>query len=138
MDKIACESCGAHLIFTALTSWSPAEGMSWVNVFYRRSMELAFSCLGLSCRCMACIITIWILVFSQIIMLACFMKFCNRKFHVLSCAYNFSLSSELDRCSLRNKLVAVGWNYAFSYLMLFVWCVPQLYIQHGSSSFIAW
>ncbi|EAZ02787.1 hypothetical protein OsI_24913 [Oryza sativa Indica Group] len=25
MDKIACESCGAHLIFTALTSWSPAE-----------------------------------------------------------------------------------------------------------------
>ncbi|TVU41371.1 hypothetical protein EJB05_14879 [Eragrostis curvula] len=25
MDKIECESCGAHLIFTALTSWSPAE-----------------------------------------------------------------------------------------------------------------
>lgn len=27
VDKIECESCGAHLIFTALTSWSPAEGM---------------------------------------------------------------------------------------------------------------
>ncbi|KAF8732282.1 hypothetical protein HU200_016262 [Digitaria exilis] len=25
VDKIECESCGAHLIFTALTSWSPAE-----------------------------------------------------------------------------------------------------------------
>ncbi|KAF0909160.1 hypothetical protein E2562_032209, partial [Oryza meyeriana var. granulata] len=25
MDKIECESCGAPLIFTALTSWSPAE-----------------------------------------------------------------------------------------------------------------
>jgi hypothetical protein len=25
MDKIECDSCGAHLIFTALTSWSPAE-----------------------------------------------------------------------------------------------------------------
>ncbi|KAG8081484.1 hypothetical protein GUJ93_ZPchr0007g4889 [Zizania palustris] len=25
IDKIECESCGAHLIFTALTSWSPAE-----------------------------------------------------------------------------------------------------------------
>jgi hypothetical protein len=28
IDKIECESCGAHLIFTALASWSPAEGMS--------------------------------------------------------------------------------------------------------------
>ena len=27
MDKIECESCGAHLIFSVLTSWSPAEGM---------------------------------------------------------------------------------------------------------------
>ncbi|VAH30629.1 unnamed protein product [Triticum turgidum subsp. durum] len=25
VDKIECDSCGAHLIFTALTSWSPAE-----------------------------------------------------------------------------------------------------------------
>ncbi|CAM0876657.1 unnamed protein product [Alopecurus aequalis] len=25
MDKVECESCGAHLIFSALTSWSPAE-----------------------------------------------------------------------------------------------------------------
>ncbi|XP_006650690.2 uncharacterized protein LOC102700693 [Oryza brachyantha] len=25
MDKIECESCGAHLIFSTLTSWSPAE-----------------------------------------------------------------------------------------------------------------
>ncbi|KAL6880552.1 hypothetical protein ACP4OV_012117 [Aristida adscensionis] len=25
VDKIECESCGAHLIFSALTSWSPAE-----------------------------------------------------------------------------------------------------------------
>ncbi|KAK1643548.1 hypothetical protein QYE76_061353 [Lolium multiflorum] len=25
MDKIECESCGAHLIFSVLTSWSPAE-----------------------------------------------------------------------------------------------------------------
>ncbi|KAL5196670.1 hypothetical protein ABZP36_000182 [Zizania latifolia] len=25
MDTIECESCGAHLIFTSLTSWSPAE-----------------------------------------------------------------------------------------------------------------
>jgi hypothetical protein len=34
MDKIECESCGAHLIFTALTSWSPAEGMLKVNKFF--------------------------------------------------------------------------------------------------------
>lgn len=34
MDKIECESCGAHLIFTALTSWSPAEGMLEVNKFF--------------------------------------------------------------------------------------------------------
>lgn len=27
MDKIECESCGTHLIFNALTSWSPVEGM---------------------------------------------------------------------------------------------------------------
>lgn len=27
LDKIECESCGAHLIFNALTSWSPVEGM---------------------------------------------------------------------------------------------------------------
>ncbi|XP_062214393.1 uncharacterized protein LOC133915300 [Phragmites australis] len=25
LDKIECESCGAHLIFSALTSWSPVE-----------------------------------------------------------------------------------------------------------------
>uniref|UniRef100_A0A0E0D7V5 C3HC-type domain-containing protein n=1 Tax=Oryza meridionalis TaxID=40149 RepID=A0A0E0D7V5_9ORYZ len=25
VDKIECESCGAHLIFSTLTSWSPAE-----------------------------------------------------------------------------------------------------------------
>lgn len=33
MDKIECESCGAHLIFIALTSWSPAEVISAGEAF---------------------------------------------------------------------------------------------------------
>jgi hypothetical protein len=32
IDKIECESCGAHLIFSVLTSWSPAEGMFSVGM----------------------------------------------------------------------------------------------------------
>jgi len=31
LDKIECESCGAHLIFNALMSWSPVEGMFFLG-----------------------------------------------------------------------------------------------------------
>ncbi|ONM10002.1 IAP-like protein 1 [Zea mays] len=31
MDKIECESCGTHLIFNALTSWSPVEAVLQVT-----------------------------------------------------------------------------------------------------------
>lgn len=51
VDKIECDSCGAHLIFTALTSWSPAEGMSCVSKFFHRpsQFKLTGPVLGLTC-----------------------------------------------------------------------------------------
>jgi len=34
LDKIECESCGAHLIFNALMSWSPVEGMFFLGSLF--------------------------------------------------------------------------------------------------------